>query len=157
MRVKANALNVLSLETCRAEDILLADAKTQPCRHIQLSDFCNIPRRRRRCNCTKPEVGNVYIKSKPINQTFPESVYMIMQPSSPKCQLRGQINFEHNERMAFSPALCQYLLKISYLQKTGSLHLKSGRLPVESTYYLKEMFISKGKFEWLGVSSSNVS
>jgi hypothetical protein len=34
--------------------------------------------------------------------------------------------------MAFPPALCLYLLKISYLQKTGSLHLKSGRLPVES-------------------------
>lgn len=29
--------------------------------------------------------------------------------------------------MAFSPALYQYLLKISYLQKTGSLHLKSGQ------------------------------
>jgi len=40
---------------------------------------------------------------------------------------QSQIDFEHNERMVFSPAVCQYLLKISYLQKTGSLHVKSGQ------------------------------
>lgn len=64
---------------------------------------------------------------------------------------QGQINFEYNKRMVFSPGLCQYHLKMSYLQMTGSLHLKSGQA-AHREHVLSEMFISKENLSDLGVS-----
>lgn len=66
----------------------------------------------------------------------------------------GQINFEHNKRIAFSPALCQYFLKISYLQKTGSLHLKSGQA-THREHVLSEINVhfKKGSLSDLGLAA----
>lgn len=70
---------------------------------------------------------------------------------------RGQINFDHNKRMVFSPELCQYLLKILYPQKTGSLHLKSGQATHREHVLSEINVISKGKFECPGVSSREIT